>query len=227
MINQKLWVKAHKKEFANSLIVKSGVIADGNPSAIFMAGLPGAGKTEFSKNLIKNSELKVIRLDMDEIATVIDGYEPEKADLFRFGASELLNKTFDIAVRKGYDFIMDGTFSSKYAKNNVKRALAHEYTVKIVYVVQDPKIAWDFTLAREKVERRAISQEGFIDSYFNTISNIKDIMSTGYEKISLDIILKDKNNKTGIWKKNVDIQEIDKSIKNNYNKESLKEYING
>ena len=226
---QKEWVKAHKKDFVDKQINESNVVADGIPSAVFMAGLPGSGKTEFTKNLIEASALKVIRLDMDEIATKIDGYRPEIADEYREAASELLNRLFDVTIKKKLDFIMDGTFSSNYALQNVNRALKHGYNIKIIYIVQDPKIAWQFTLAREKVEHRAIGMSGFINSYFETIKNIKEIMNQhkDYGKIVLDVIIKDENNNVGDRIKNVQIGDIDGLIKKYYNKEDLEEYING
>ena len=226
MTNQRNWIKLHKNEFAKNLITQSGAVPDGNPMAIFMAGLPGAGKTEFSKNLIDVLNSKAIRLDMDEIASRIEGYTPEKADLYRAGASELLNRVFDIVLRKRLDFIMDGTFSSRSAINNVHRALRHGYGVKIIYVHQNPKLAWNFTREREKVEHRAIDEKGFIDAYFNTIKNIKDIIDKSNDKkITLDIIVKDRYNKNTEWKSETSFGEIDKIIDNKYTKDTLKDYI--
>lgn len=226
MVSRQDWVKEHKKVFAAKIIEESGAVSDGKPSAIFMAGLPGSGKTEFSKNLIETSDLKVVRMDMDEIAEQIDGYKPENADQFRGGASELLNRVFDETIRRKLDFIMDGTFGSPNAIKNVERALKHSYRIKIVYILQDPKLAWKFTLAREKVEHRAISLEGFVDSYFNTINNIRYIMNMGYEKLSVDLIVKNDSNKIDGWWENVNLNNIDSILNNCYNKESLRKYIN-
>ena len=191
------WVKVNKKSFAENLIKESGVVSDNVHSAIFMAGLPGSGKTEFTKNLIEGSDLKVVRLDMDEIAASIDGYRPEIADGYRGAASELLNRAFDLVLKKKLDFIMDGTFSSDYAIKNIERTLNYGYHIKIIYVFQDPKRAWDFTRAREKIEHRAISIDGFIDSYFRIPKNINEVFEKykGCGRISLDIIIKDENNK--------------------------------
>ena len=229
MNQQKEWVKVHKKDFVDKIINESGVVADGVPSAIFMAGLPGSGKTEFTKNLIETSALKVIRLDMDEIATKIEGYRPEIADEYREAASELLNRLFDVTVKKKLDFIMDGTFSSNYALQNVERALRHSYNIKIIYIIQDPRVAWQFTLAREKVEHRAIDKNGFIDSYFSTIKNIKEIMNKhkDYDKIVLDVVVKDGNNNVGNRIKNVQMDDIDNLINIYYDKKTLEEHING
>ena len=39
-----------KREVVEGFVEKSGAKTVANPSAVFMAGLPGAGKTEFSRN---------------------------------------------------------------------------------------------------------------------------------------------------------------------------------
>ena len=65
------------------MITSAGVVTHDEPAAFFMAGLPGAGKTEFTVSLKDASRLKVVRIDMDEIATQIEAYNPLQADLFR------------------------------------------------------------------------------------------------------------------------------------------------
>lgn len=226
-ISQKTWVKRNKKMFANNLIKQSGAKYDGDSSGIFMAGLPGAGKTELTKNLIASSDLRVVRLDMDEIASRIEGYSPDKADKFRAGASELLNKCFDLTLKKKLDFIMDGTFSSPYASKNIGRVLKHNYTIKIVYVLQDPKIAWEFTKAREKVEHRAIDINGFINAYFGIIKNLECVFNKKYDKMTIDVVVKNGRNEVEKWLENVDSVDLDKINKNVYNKTTLMEYLNG
>ena len=222
---QSEWVKANKNRFAKDFIAKSGTIPDERSTAIFMAGLPGAGKTEISKQLSIIIKRKFIRLDMDEIATQIPGYKAEKADEFRGGASELLNKIYDMIMSKGLDFIMDGTFGSKNSIPNIKRAISHGYMIKIFYVVQDPKKAWHFTKEREKIEHRAIDLDGFVGSYFNTIENLKEVLKNKHDNITLDIIKKDSYNRIKEWYGNVNIDDIDKNLKRYYNKESLRSYI--
>ncbi len=89
-----------KKEFVTKFIEEFGAKSMLNPGAIFMAGLPGAGKTEFSKELIKNiSGPKAIRIDMDEIASKIKGYRPEIADQYREPATKLLNSIYDETLK--------------------------------------------------------------------------------------------------------------------------------
>lgn len=225
MQTQKEWIKSHKKDFANKLIAKSGATRTENPAAIFMAGLPGAGKTEFTKHLIKKAQLKVVRLDMDEIATCVEGYRPEVADKYRSGATELLNKSLDLVLKNKLSFIMDGTFSSKYGIRNVNRAIAHGYMVKIIYIAQDPRTAWHFTLAREKVEHRAIDEDGFIRSYFGTLDNIKVLLASKHDKIAIDVVVKQPDNEIGELFENVALDKIDKIIKIYYKYKEIKDYI--
>ena len=108
-----------------------------------MAGLPGAGKTELSRALIEVSGVSPVRIDMDELASLAEGYKPERADEFRLVGTNLLFRLYSTVLKNRLDFIMDGTFSSKNAELNIERALKRGYNLKIVYAYQDPKLAWE------------------------------------------------------------------------------------
>ncbi len=224
------WVRENKQIFAKNLIEKLKITPRKTPLAFFMAGLPGAGKTEFSKNILLTlGATDILRLDMDEIAEQIPGYTPKQADLFRAGASTLLNRTFDLALKNKISFLMDGTFSSNSALKNVERAHNAGYRIEIIYIMQDPKIAWTFTKRREKIEHRSISIEGFIKSYFDTPKNIINVMEQKYDKINIDIIRKGENNEILAQPESVSLekmQKIDKQEINCYNKKTLQEYLN-
>src|SRR5262245_42335918 len=84
------WVRKNKKKIAREFIRRINFEPSDNPTGIFTAGLPGAGKTEFTVELLKDIIDKPLRIDMDEIATLIEGYKPEIADKFRGGASMIL-----------------------------------------------------------------------------------------------------------------------------------------
>lgn len=219
------WAKDHKKAFAKKLIRDSGVAKTDQPAAIFMAGLPGAGKTEFTKSWIINSRLKVIRLDMDEIASQIDTYSPRKADKFRKAASVLLSYTYDRVVNGKYDFVMDGTFGGNVAIQNIERAIKHGYRVKVIYIYQSPKLAWEYTLAREKVEHRAIKLEGFLDSYYRILNNLRKLGNLASELVSIDLVVKDAQNKNGKTVSNISIKDIDNYVNIEYNRDNLRRSI--
>jgi predicted ABC-type ATPase len=228
--NIKKYPDIPKKVFVENFIKQSDAQSHSNPSAIFMAGLPGAGKTEFSENLIKlvdNTSTKAVRIDMDEIARQIKGYRPEIADEYRESATRLMNGIYDKVLKEKIEFIMDGTFGSKSSIRNIERAINHGYIVKIVYIIQDPKLAWEFTLAREKVEHRSINMDGFVKTYFNITDNILKVSSLmkKYDKITVDIVIKNKENGIESWIPNVR-SGIDILLKTSYNNKTLKEYLN-
>lgn len=221
------WAKQNKKQIIGQVIKTSGAEPSDAPSGIFMAGLPGAGKTELSRALIEISGTSPVRIDMDELATFIDGYEPENADQFRLAGSMLLAELFSKVLKNRLDFVMDGTFSSKNAELNIERALKRDYTVELVYAHQDPKLAWEFTRAREKVEHRSIKFDGFIETYYKTIKNIKYISEKFGDDLSLDIAFKTPTNGMGSFETNIKSSQIDELIKVEYNKDKLIKYIKG
>lgn len=219
------WVKKHQKEIVDRIISDANLEPSERPIAIFMAGLPGAGKTELSYGLMKQVSPAPIRIDMDELATMVEGYTPERADEFRAAATRLLNTLFDKVIKKRLDFIMDGTFGSPKALQNVERVLKRGYMIKVACACQDPKLAWNFTLAREKVEHRAISKKGFLEAYYKTINNLKGLTEKYDEEVSVDIFMKNADNTVGRRLVNVDKTKIDEIMKVIYNKDKLKEYI--
>ena len=164
---------------------------------------------------------------MDELASFAKGYKPERADEFRLIGTALLSQLYSTVLKNRLDFIMDGTFSSKNAELNIERALKRGYNLKIVYVYQDPKLAWEFTKAREKVEHRAIKFDGFIETYYKIFKNIKEITQKYNEQINLNIVYKTPTNEIGKWEKYVCHSKIDELIKIEYNKDKLIKYIKG
>ena len=217
----------NKREFINKMIEECGAEPEAEPAAIFMAGLPGSGKTEISKNLIDDFGVNLLRIDMDEIAEKLPGYKPEKADEFRKPATTLLSECLKYALHHKISFLMDGTFGGGQALKNIERSLNHGFKVKIVYALQDSKVAWDFTVAREKVEHRAIKFDGFVEAYYKTINNIKKVSEEFGDLIMIDIAIKTKENKVGEWLRDVKADRIDSLVNVEYNKDKLIEYILG
>lgn len=115
------WVRRNKKRLARELLAQLGHEIQAQPSAVFTAGLPGSGKTEFTTELIKELSVQPLRIDMDEIAERIKGYA---ADLFRKGASSILTELYTKTLREQIDFVFDGTLAHGRALLNVKRAVS-------------------------------------------------------------------------------------------------------
>ena len=227
-INPTEWARQHKRDFANNFIKQANVQPADTPVAIFMAGLPGAGKTEFTQSFLKVNQNSAIRIDMDEIATHIESYRPEQADRYREAATMLLNKIFDLNLKRKLNFIMDGTLGHNKAISNIERTLKAGYQIKIFYLCQDPRSAWQYTQARELIEHRAISKEGFIRTYYSLIDNLRTILEKiKHPNLAVDLVIKKPDN--GIKKiiSSIGTADIDKHIEINYNREKLERKIDG
>ena len=70
-IEDKAWEWIKSKEGKNILIDlfanPAFYLPESKPVTLFMAGSPGAGKTEVSKGLIKQFKQKPVRIDADEV----------------------------------------------------------------------------------------------------------------------------------------------------------------
>lgn len=199
------WARANKKKIAREFIRKTNFQPSEEPVGIFTAGLPGAGKTEFTVELLKDITNKPLRIDMDEIAASMEGYNPKIANKFRAGATIILEKIYDLAVVAKLDFVFDGTFAHAKAIPNLQRAISHGYKVKIYYIHQDPKIAWKFTQDRELVEHRSIEKQGFIDTYKSLQGNLHALCDK-YKNVTISLIVKDAENKIG--RRIEDVQDL-------------------
>ncbi|MCK5320065.1 zeta toxin family protein [Candidatus Parcubacteria bacterium] len=201
-----------------------------SPATIFMAGSPGAGKTEFSKkwiiNLNKKYDFPIVRIDADEIRKLCPRYNGNNSHLFQGAVSVGVNKLYDYILKKRYNALLDSTFSSiKYAKENIERAISKDREVYIYYIYQDPKIAWEFTLKREKIENRKITIDIFVEDFFKARKNVNEVKNIFKEKVNIHLIKKDYNN--NIEKYWINIARIDNYIKFVYTQESLYNTLKG
>lgn len=176
------FAKKNKKKILDQFI-DNQIKSNRNPVHIFMAGAPGVGKTETSKWLVKALRKRsffsgVVRIDADEIRNIFKplGYDGKNSDDFKRACVKGMEILYDSCLKNGYHTIIDGTFSSlSVAQKNIKAALKIKAMVFIVYVHQDPLVAWGFTKIREKEEGRRITKSIFIDSLFKSIYNVNEI----------------------------------------------------
>lgn len=220
--NPASWARKNKNKLIKEYFRKQDFKGSKPPVAIFMAGIPGAGKTEFTKELLKSLDENPLRIDMDEIAEDIEGYKAHVAYAFRAAATIILERVFDTALKKKIDFIFDGTFGSAKAIANVRRSLSRGYKVKVYYIYQNPKTAWSFTKAREIVEHRSIDREGFIDSYFSIRENIM-VLQEEYSDVIISLIIKGENNFVG--SRLEDVKDVFKQLPESYTKDALESDI--
>jgi predicted ABC-type ATPase len=164
------FAKKNKKAIAKRLTDKNIFKPEENPVSVFMAGSPGAGKTEASISLLeKLSEdgTRILRIDADDLRSEFSEYRGENSYLFQRAVSVLVEKIHDLALEQKQSFVLDGTLSNyQKAESNIERSLNKGRPVQILYVYQEPHLAWNFVLAREVEEGRGIKPEHFIEQYF-------------------------------------------------------------
>jgi predicted ABC-type ATPase len=215
------YAKEHKKAMVSSVIENK--IKENPRTAIFMAGSPGAGKTEVSQTLtLLNSNLCVI--DADLFRGKFPGYTGNNSDEFQRGASLLVDAGLDLVFKKGYSFILDGTFATKKVKQNIERALKKDYTVLIYYVYQEPKVAWSFTKKREISEGRYVPKERFINAYFQSRKNLIEMKKIYRDDITINVIIKNFENE--ISDVLMDIDNVDLVLPINHTKSELERLLN-
>lgn len=224
----KEYIKQHKQllfdKFANPAFCHSARI----PSTIFMAGSPGAGKTEFSKNLIERFERHLIegfvRIDADDIREVIPGYDGSNTDIFKVASFIGVDILYNYVLDNKFNAVIDGTFANyEKAFKNIERALKRKRVVDVFYIYQDPVIAWDFTKKREKLEGRSIPLDFFVDSFFLAKENVNRIKLLFKKEVDLHLVVKDYRNK--IENIEIDIEIVDSYLKIGYTKEELREKL--
>ncbi|OGW84813.1 MAG: hypothetical protein A3A81_07935 [Omnitrophica bacterium RIFCSPLOWO2_01_FULL_45_10b] len=200
------YIKSHKKDLIEKFVKSIQPPADTLPTTVFMAGSPGAGKTEVSTRLIE--ELGgAVRIDADEIRVFCPGYLGSNAHLFQRAASKGVNILYDFILANGMNAVIDGTFAYAEAVQNIDRSLSKGRTTEIIFVYQDPLQAWELTKKREELEKRRVTKETFIRAFFGAQRNVKEVMKKYGKKVELTIIIKDINN------------DIDKMLLNEYDVE--------
>lgn len=218
------YARSHKKTIAKRLTDKSLYLPEKDPVSVFMAGSPGAGKTESSLALLETFKsqhgLDVLRIDPDELRHELPGYTGDNSWLFQHAISVLVDKMHDLALDQKQSFLLDGTLANyDIAEKNIKRSIKRGRFVQILYVYQEPKLAWQFVLAREKIEGRRIPLESFIDQYFNSRRVVNTLKQTFQKQVNIDLLIKNNDNSVKSTKSN--ISQIDGHLPEKYTPESL------
>lgn len=219
-IDSLAYAKRHKKDFTKNVISGKSIVPDKN--AIFMAGSPGAGKTEVASSIaMLDKNLCVI--DADIFRSQFPSYNGANSSEFQKGASWLVDHVFTFLLKKGYSFILDGTLSISKSYQNIERAINRGYGVQIFYVYQDPMIAWDFTQKREQIEGRFVPKDRFINAYFMARKNIIGIKNDFGEQVELNIVFKNYQNQ--IAEVNFDTEVLELILPEQYTQEELEKKL--
>ena len=222
------FAKANKKVIAKRYTDKNVYPAESHPISVFMAGSPGAGKTESAEALIAkfSDSHSVLRIDTDLLRAEFKEYDGFNSSLFQAATSILADKIHDLALEQKQSFIFDGTLSNfERSIENIERSLSAKRNreVFIIYVYQDPLQAWDFVKQRAIKDGRYIPREAFIEQYFSARKNVNKIKELYLSKVKVDVVIK--NIDGSVLKYTENAQSIDSEVKEQYSKSTLQEII--
>jgi UDP-N-acetylglucosamine kinase len=214
--------KAMKKKLAKAMI--DHLPEEESAVSVFMAGSPGAGKTETAKVIISQFKQKhgveVVHIENDELRKEFADYNGVNSPLFQRPATLLVEAIHDRALKQKVSFLLDSTLSSlDKAKSNIERSLKKGRYVLIIFVYQDPEQAWLLVKAREIVEGRRVPPEVFVNQFLDSqrvVSELKKIFTN-----QIDIIFMEKNLDGTKEKPYFNVTDIDALLGKKYNRTSL------
>lgn len=208
------WAKNNRKKLANDFFAQKKLLPSDEKAAIFMAGSPWAGKTEFIKRLLtKDQQSAYYVLDLDEIRNWMPGYTGNYAEMYTKWAIKILEMLFDMCATNNYNFILDGTFTNTgVIDKDITRLIKRGYKIQVFYIHTQPYLAWIYTLLRWSDDNRRIPVRQFINYYHLAYKNIRLALQKFDRNIILSVAqkIRDKN----------DNIELDENI---HNPHSVKE----
>lgn len=221
------FAKANHKAIVQEVLADA-VTGDEEPVSVFMAGAPGAGKTEASLGLLQelaNDGITLFRLDPDELRAKFPAYTGANSSLFQRAVSKLVDKIHDQLLKHSVSFMMDGTLSSyEIAKSNVERSLSRGRLVRILFVYQKPELSWGFVQKREAVEGRNIPLEAFIKQYFASRCVVNALKTEFGDAIEVNVIVKNLDGSTPETAE-VNVTSIDACVPEGYTEEGLRQML--
>ena len=115
------YLKAHRKEFIRTFTKGYRESHPERPLSIFLAGSPGAGKTEYVQSLL-TIDRDLLRIDADAVRAWLPMYTGDNSDVVQKAASKGVDILYDHALHRGISLILDATFTPyMVAHQNVHR----------------------------------------------------------------------------------------------------------
>lgn len=221
------YAKAHRTEIARRLADPVIYVPEENPVSVFMAGSPGAGKTEASIELLAlrgADGSRILRIDPDELRAELPGYTGANAWLFQRAVIPVVERIHDLALKQKQSFLLDGTLASyDVALRNVQRSLGKKRAVQILYVYQEPAQAWAFVQAREAAEGRRIQPEDFVRQYFAPRQVVNRLKAELGKAIQVDLLMKNNDGSQRFYRAGVD--QIDNHIPEKYSPAEVRQLL--
>ncbi|MDE1169071.1 MAG: zeta toxin family protein [Pseudomonas sp.] len=226
------FAKNNRTRIARDLACLQSYPSDEYPVSVFMAGSPGAGKTEVSRafvQMMQASGSKALRIDPDDFRDYFPEYTGSNSSIFQRGVTTFVERTLDLVYRQRQSFLLDGTLANfDVARRNIERALEKENrSVQIIYVYQRPELAWEFVLAREKKEGRNIPCPDFVKQFYAAKASVCALKRQFETALQVDIIIKDNDGGSADIGIDLSAGEIDGFVSQPYDHAELERILQG
>jgi hypothetical protein len=160
--------------------------------------------------------------------TVIPGYSGGNSYLYHRAMTKILERVLDRVFEKRISFLLDGTLASiDVAKRNISRVLASQRIAQVIYVYQEPMLAWQFVQAREITEGRNIPLDAFVAQYLAARRNVVELRKCYGDRFYVDLIIKNNDGTASFFEQGVSVGQIDALIPDPYDQFELVELLSG
>lgn len=227
-----LFAKENRTRIARQLACLKRYPADEFPVSVFMAGSPGAGKTEVSKSFIRLMEASgatALRIDPDDFRAYFPEYTGGNSSLFQRGVTVIVERTLDLVYQQRQSFLLDGTLANlDVARKNIQRALDKDNrTAQVIYVYQKPELAWEFVLAREAIEGRNIPCNEFARQFYASKATVCQLKREFQGRLQVDVLIKDTDGGDAEIGIDLSAEEIDELVRQPYHPDQLEKILPG
>lgn len=227
-----IFAKANRTRIARELACLTKYPGERCPVSVFMAGSPGAGKTEVSKSFIRLMEdggTSALRIDPDDFRVYFPEYNGANSSLFQRGLTLVVERTIDLVYQQNQSFLLDGTLANfAVARKNIQRALDKENrSAQIIYVYQKPELAWEFVLAREAVEGRNIPCKEFIRQSYASKTTVCGLKREFLGHLQVDVLIKDTDGGEAEIGIDLSAEEIDELVRQPYHPDQVEQILTG
>ncbi len=173
-VSQK-WIENAAKYFIQTLwnIDKYKIHEQENISSIFLAGAPGAWKTEFLETVLNDLRENFIVIDIDMYRKSFKWYNGENSSEYQKTSVRVADKVLKFCFKNELNFIFDGTFRNyNKVKQNFKQCEKYERKCLVALVFQDPRVSFYYTFLRKLKKKRNVPIDVFVDGFYGSIESV-------------------------------------------------------
>ena len=169
------------KEFLTPAAIAAATPAPGEkPTAVFLGGRGGSGKSWLTGNGKVVDKSKFIIVDPDEIKQKLPGYQGWNAGLFHEESSDVASRITNYCNKLGLNVIYDATMRTQSSlEKKVNNLIAQGYKVEGYYMYASPETAAKRAIKRFEESGRYVPPEYILSSTTNeqTFDAVKDKFS--------------------------------------------------